>query len=195
MKGIGKQLEEIIAHYEKKEYAEAEQAADKLLAAYPDFPRGQFMKAVILEETGRAADAEPHYLKAGNRFTLWSRLAMQLHDIDPKRALTYYERVIKMDPNNNVLLLGLGDIYEKMGRREDARACYRKLSLIREVVVRIVTPIGFIVFLIIGAFMMVKREQPGLAALVIGSAVFCLFWLKRDAGKAIQMIRKKTMSA
>ena len=195
MEGIGKQLEKIIAHYEKKEYAEAEQAADKLLAAYPDFPRGQFMKAVILEETGRAADAEPHYLKAGNRFTLWSRLAMQLHDIDPKRALTYYERVIKMDPNNNVLLLGLGDIYEKMGRREDARASYRKLSLIREVVVRIVTPIGFIVFLIIGAFMMVKREQPGLAALVIGSAVFCLFWLKRDAGKAIQMIRKKTMSA
>ncbi len=152
MEGIGKQLEKIIAHYEKKEYAEAEQAADKLLAAYPDFPRGQFMKAVILEETGRAADAEPHYLKAGNRFTLWSRLAMQLHDIDPKRALTYYERVIKMDPNNNVLLLGLGDIYEKMGRREDARASYRKLSLIREVVVRIVTPIGFIVFLIIGEF-------------------------------------------
>ncbi len=195
MEGIGKQLEKIIAHYEKKEYAEAEQAADKLLAAYPDFPRGQFMKAVILEETGRAADAEPHYLKAGNRFTLWSRLAMQLHDIDPKRALTYYERVIKMDPNNNVLLLGLGDIYEKMGRREDARASYRKLSLIREVVVRIITPIGFIVFLIIGAFMMVKREQPGLAALVIGSAAFCLFWLKRDAGKAIQMIRKKRMSA
>lgn len=195
MEGIGKQLEKIIAHYEKKEYAEAERAADKLLAAYPDFPRGQFMKAVILEETGRAADAEPHYVKAGNRFTLWSRLAMQLHDIDPKRALTYYERVIKMDPRNNVLLLALGDLYEKLGRREDARSCYRNLSLTREVVVRIITPIGFIVFLIIGASMMVRRGQPGLAALVVGSAVFCLFWLKRDAGKAIQMIKKKTMSA
>jgi hypothetical protein len=195
MKGIGKQLEEIIAHYEKKEYAEAEQATDKLLAVYPDFPRGQFMKAVILEETGRAADAEPHYVKAGNRFTLWSRLAMQLHDIDPKRALAYYEKAIKMDPRNNVLLLALGDLYEKTGRREDARSCYRNLSLVREVVTRIVTPIGFVVFLIIGANMMFQRNQMGLAALVIASAVFCLFWLKRDAGKAIQMIRKKTMSA
>ncbi len=195
MQSIAKQLAKIIAHYEKKEYAEAEQTVDELLAAYPDFPRGQFMKAVILEETGRAADAERHYAKAGSRFTLWSRLAMQLHDVDPQRALVYYERVIKLDPNNNVLLLGLGNIYDKMGRREDARACYRKLSLIREVVVRIITPIGFIVFLIIGAKMMIERSQPGLAALVIGSAVFCLFWLKRDAGKAVQMIKKKHMSA
>jgi hypothetical protein len=43
--------------------------------------------------------------------------------------------------------------------------------------------------------MMVQRSQPGLAALVVGSAVFCLFWLKRDAGKAIQMIRKKVGSS
>lgn len=195
MKSIAKQLAKIIAHYEKKEYAAAENAADELLAAYPDFPRGQFMKAVILEETGRAVDAERHYAKAGSRFTLWSRLAMQLHDIDPQRALTYYERVIKMDPRNNVLLLALGDLYEKMGRREDARTCYRNLSLLREVVTRIITPVGFIVFLIIGANMMFQRKQMGLAALVIGSAIFCLFWLKRDAGKAIQMIKKKHMSA
>lgn len=195
MENIGKQLEAIIAHYEKKEYAEAESAADKLIAAYPDFPRGQFLKAVILEETGRATDAEPHYVKAGNRFTLWSRLAMQLHDVDPQRALTYYERAIKIAPQNNVLLLGLGDLYEKMGRHEDARTAYRKLSPLREIVTRIITPIGFVVFLVIGGKMMVERNQPGLAALVVGSAVFCLFWLKRDAGKAIQMIRKKNMSA
>jgi hypothetical protein len=49
--------------------------------------------------------------------------------------------------------------------------------------------------LVIGATMMIRRAEMGLAALVIGSAVFCLFWLKRDAGKAIQMIKKKTMSA
>ena len=195
MEGIGKQLEKIINHYEKKEYAEAESAADKLIAAYPDFPRGQFLKAVILEETGRAADAEPHYVKAGNRFTLWSRLAMQLHDVDPQRALIYYERALKIAPQNNVLLLGTGELYEKLGRQEDARTAYRKLSLLREIVTRIVTPIGFVVFLVIGAKMMVERNQPGLAALVIGSAVFCLFWLKRDAGKAIEMIKKKSGSA
>jgi hypothetical protein len=40
--------------------------------------------------------------------------------------------------------------------------------------------------------MMIKRGEQGLAAVVIASAVFCAFWLKRDAGKAIQMIVKKS---
>jgi predicted Zn-dependent protease len=78
MESISKVLGEILSHYEKKEYASAEKAADELIAAHPDFNHGQFLKAVILEETGRAPEAEKFYEKAGNRFTLWYRLAMQL---------------------------------------------------------------------------------------------------------------------
>jgi tetratricopeptide (TPR) repeat protein len=191
MQSISKQLEKIIAHYEKKDYDAAEKSVDELLASHPDFHRGQFLKAVVLEETGRASEAEKHYEKAGNRFTLWSRLAMQLHDIDPQRALTYYERVTKMDPQNNLLWFNLGNLYEKMGRTEDARSCFRNLSPLREVLSRIFIPLGFMIFLISGATMMIQRDEKGLAAVVIASAVFCIFWLKRDAGKAVQMIVKK----
>jgi tetratricopeptide (TPR) repeat protein len=192
MESISKLLNKIIEHYEKKEYDAAENAVDMLLVSHPDFHRGQFMKAVILEETGRAADAERHYEKAGNRYTLWSRLAMQLQDIDPDRAIMYYERVTKMDPQNSLLWFNLGELYEKKGRPDDARECYRNLSPVKEVLSKIFIPLGFMIFLISGGAMMIQRGERGLAAVVIASAVFCAFWLRRDAGKAIQMIVKKS---
>ena len=191
MESISKLLNQILGHYEKKEYDAAERGVDLLLASHPDFHRGQFMKAVILEETGRAVDAERHYEKAGNRYTLWSRLAMQLQDIDADRAIMYYERTTRMDPQNNLLWFNLGALYEKKGRADDARECYRNLSPLKEVLSKIFIPLGFMIFLISGGAMMIQRGERGLAAVVIASAVFCVFWLKRDAGKAIQMIVKK----
>ena len=191
MESISKLLNQILEHYNNKEYDAAERAADTLLASHPDFQRGQFMKAVILEETGRAVDAERHYEKAGNRYTLWSRLAMQLQDIDPDRAIVYYERVTKADPQNNVLWFGLGDLYEKMGRPADARSCYRNLSPVKEILSRIFIPLGFMIFLLSGAIAMIQRGEKGLAVVVVAASVFCVFWLKRDAGKAVQMAVKK----
>ena len=194
MESIGNLLNQILGHYEKKEYEAAEKAVDALLASHPDFHRGQFMKAVILEETGRAADAEEHYVKAGNRYTLWSRLAMQLQDIDPDRAITYYERTAKADPQNSVLWFNLGELYERKGRPGDARECYRNLSPVKEVLSKIFIPLGFMIFLLSGGAMMFQRGERGLAAVVIAAAVFCAFWLKRDAGTAVRMIVKKSRS-
>jgi tetratricopeptide (TPR) repeat protein len=191
MESIGKKLETILTQYEKKEYVAAEKATDELLASHPDFPRAQFLKAVILEETGRASDAEKYYEKSGNRYTLWLRLAAQLQEIDPERALMYYERVSKMDPENNLIWFNLGNLHEKAGRLEDARVCFRNLSPGREVLSRIFIPLGFMIFLVSGAVMMVRRGEKGLTAVVIASAIFCLFWLKRDGGKAVQMLMKK----
>lgn len=192
MESIGKLLDTILGHYEKKQYDEAEKAADLLLASHPDFHRGQFMKAVILEETGRAADAEQHYVKSGNRYTFWSRLAMQLQDIDPDRAIIYYERTAKADPQNSVLWFKLGELYEKKGRSNDARECYRNLSPVKEVLSKIFIPLGFMIFLLSGGIMMIQRGEQGLAAVVVAAAVFCVFWLKRDAGTAVRMIVKKS---
>jgi len=191
MESISKLLNQIIAHYEKKEYKTAEKLVDGLIVSHPEFHRGQFMKAVILEETGRAEEAENHYAQSGNRYTLWSRLALQLHDIDPARALIYYERVTKADPQNNVLWFGLGDLYEKMGRPNDARACYRNLSPVKEILSRIFIPLGFMIFLLSGAIAMIQRGEKGLAVVVVAASVFCVFWLKRDAGKAVHMAIKK----
>jgi tetratricopeptide (TPR) repeat protein len=192
MESITKLLNQILAHYEKKEYEMAEKLVDGLLLSHPDFHRGQFMKAVILEETGRADAAEQHYAQSGNRYTLWSRLAVQLHEIDPGRALTYYERVIKADPQNNQLLFNLGTLYEKMGKPDDARKCYRNLSPVKEVLSKILIPLGFMIFLLSGAIAMIQRGERGLAVVVVAASVFCVFWLKRDAGKTMQMIIKKS---
>jgi DNA-binding SARP family transcriptional activator len=194
MVSIGKALEETLSHYEKKEYDAAEKAVDELVASHPDFERGQFLKAVILEETGRAQEAEKHYAKAGSRFTLWYRLAMQLQNIDPQRALQYYERVSAMDPQNNMIWFNLGNLYEQMGRPDEARRCYRNLSPAKEVVSRILIPLGFMIFLISGAIMMIQHGDTGLPIVVIASAIFCLFWLKRDGGRALQMMMKKKKS-
>jgi len=38
---------------------------------------------------------------------------------------------------------------------------------------------------------MIKRGETALSVVVIASAVFCMFWLKRDAGHAVQMLLKK----
>ncbi len=191
MESIGKLLEKVIMLYEKKEYDGAEKAVDELLASHPDFHRAQFLKAVILEETGRSDEAEKHYAKAGNKFTLWIRLALTLHDVDPERAITYYERVSKMDPQNNLVWFNLGNLYEKMHRFDEARLCFRNLSPVKEMASRIFIPLGFMIFLVGGAILMIQRGEKVLASLVIASAVFCLVWLKRDGGKALQMLGKK----
>lgn len=191
MQSIGKLFDAAIAHYERKEYRAAEKSIDELLSVNPDFQRGQFLKAVILEETGKTGKAEEHYARCGNRYTLWFRLASQLESVDPQRALRYYDRVSKHDTQNNMLWFNLGSLYETMGRPEDAGKCFRKMQMLREVLSRIVIPLGFLIIMATGGRLMFLKGDMGLFAVVAASGLFCLFWLKRDGGKALQMIRKK----
>ena len=191
MESIGKLFEKILQHYERKEYDAAEELLDGLLASHPNFHRAWFMKAVVLEETGREADAERYYEKSGNRFTLWFRLALQLRETDPERALRYLDKVVQYDPKSNLAWFSKGMLSEKLGRLDEARACFGRLSPGRDIFSRIVIPAGFMAFLIFGAIMMIQRGEKTLVWFVIASAIFCLFWLKRDAGTALQMLRKK----
>lgn len=191
MQSIGKLFDRSILHYEKKEYDAAEKAVDELLEQHSEFQRGRFLKAVILEETGREGEAEQHYAKSGNRVTLWFRLASQLEAIDPDRARVYYLRAAEQDPHNNMLWFRLGTLYEKMGRVVDAAACYGKMQVFREILSRVLIPLGFLIIMVSGARMMMQRGDTALAAVVSASALFCLFWLKRDGGTAVQMVMKK----
>ena len=191
MESAGKLLETLLTHYEQKDYVSAEKLVDDLLVSQPNFHRAWFLKAVILEETGRKDEAGKFYDKSGNCFTLWFRLAMQLQEVDPQRAMMYFDRVSEMDKNNNMIWFYKGMLSEKLGNIEEARRCFRNLSPLREFFSRIVIPSGFMVFLIVGAVMMIKRGETALSVIVIASAVFCMFWLKRDAGQAVQMLVKK----
>lgn len=177
--------------YEKKDYGNAEQGVDAMLATHPDFNRALFLKAVILEETGRAGEAEQYYRKAGPVSLLWLRLALQLQDSDPERALRYFEKVNNTDQQNNFVWLTMGNIHEKFGRLDEARKCYANISLMREVVTKLLSPVGFLIIMIAGSLAMLHRGNTALASLVIASGIVCLFWLKRDGGMALEMMRKK----
>ncbi|MBS1113046.1 MAG: Tetratricopeptide 1 repeat-containing protein [Nitrospirae bacterium] len=191
MEAVGKQLETILMHYEQKDYVSAEKLLDNLLLSHPNFHRAWFLKGVVLEETGKKDQAAKYYDKAGNCFTLWFRLAMQLQEVDPQRAMVYFDRVSEMDKKNNMIWFYKGMVSEKLGNIEEARRCFRNLSPLREFFSRIVIPSGFMIFLIIGTVMMIKSGETALSLIVLASAVFCMFWLKRDAGQAVQMLIKK----
>jgi hypothetical protein len=61
----------------------------------------------------------------------------------------------------------------------------------KEVVSKLLSPIGFLIIMVAGSIAMFKRDNTGLAWLVVASGVVCLFWLKRDGGRALQMMQKK----
>ncbi len=191
MESIRKMLEDTLTHYEKKEYSQAEKLIDELLARNPNFHRGWFLKGIILEETGRAEEAPKYMQKAGNVFTLMFRLALQLQDVDPQRALMYYDKLVPMDPQNNMLLFNRGLLCEKLGNRPEAGKSFRSLTPLKEIISRILVPLLFMLFLLGGGIAMIIKGDRALASLVLASAVFCLFWLKRDMGKALQMFSKK----
>jgi len=191
LESVGKLLEDSLLSYEKKEYDRAEKLVDTLLAGNPQFHRGWFLKGVILEETGRNDDARRCYAKAGSLFNMWFRLALQIQETDPKRALIYYGRVLEMDRTFSMALLNKGVLHEKLGDYEAAKACFRALSPKREIASRIVIPSGFLLFLLIGGILMLSRGEKMLSLFAFASAVICLFWLKRDAGTAVTMLRKK----
>jgi tetratricopeptide (TPR) repeat protein len=191
MESIRQLLDQALHSYERKDYGKAEKAVDALLAADQNFHRGWFLKAVILEETGRTAEAQGCFSKAGSVYTLTARLALQLQESDPQRAKIYFDRALSMDPHSNFLWFHRGLLCEKAGDREEARASYRKLSLGKEVFSKIFIPVGFMVILLVSAIVMMRMGERVFLWFVITSALFCLFWIKRDTVMALQMIRKK----
>ncbi|HYA86271.1 MAG TPA: tetratricopeptide repeat protein [Nitrospirota bacterium] len=191
MESLRTKLEKTLQYYEKKDYVNAEKGVDEMLAGNPDFPRALFLKAVILDETGRTDEAEDYYRKSGSTSLLWLRLALQLQETDPERALRYFNKVKEVDPENNLIWFNMGKIYEKAGRSDEARKCYSNISMMKEVVSKLVSPLGFLIIMIAGSIAMFNRGDLGLGSLVVVSGIICLAWLKRDGGRVIQMLQKK----
>jgi len=191
METVGNLLEKALFHYERKEYADAEKAVDALLAAAPDFHRGWFLKGVILEETGRADQAEECYIKSSNAHTLMIRLALQLQEKDPERSRIYFDRVLEIDPGNNFMLYQRGLLCESRGEHQEAAKSFRRISAMREIMSKIFIPGGFLIFLLSGSVAMFQRGERALSWIVLASALFCLIWMRRDSGLAIKMWLKK----
>ena len=191
METVGNLLEKALFHYERKEYADAEKAVAALLAGAPDFHRGWFLKGVILEETGRADQAEECYIKSSNAHTLMIRLALQLQEKDPERSRIYFDRVLEIDPGNNFMLYQRGLLCESRGEHQEAAKSFRRISAMREIMSKIFIPGGFLIFLLSGSVAMFQRGERALSWIVLASALFCLIWMRRDSGLAIKMWLKK----
>jgi len=191
MENIGRLLEDALEHYANKKYDNALKLLNELLSAQPKFDRGWFLKGVILEEIGKPEEAGECFEKARNLSAMWFRLGLHMEDSDPQRAIACYDRAVENDQRFNMAWLNKGMLHEKLGMSAEAEGCYRKISPWRELFSRVIVPTGFFIFLSGGSFMMFDRGEMTLAILVMAMAFFCLFWLKRDAGTAILMLRKK----
>lgn len=194
MNEMGRAFEKALHSYEEKDYEGAEKGVDIMLSLNPAFARALFLKAVILEDTGRADEAEEHFRKAGPISFFLLRLAMQLQERDPERALRHFKRVSELDAGNNIVWLNMGKIHERAGRHKEANACYRHISLPGEIMNKLIAPVGFFVVMLVSAITLLSHGDYPLASLVIGSGVICLFWLKRDGGRAIEMIKKRGLA-
>lgn len=191
MKALGELLEKSLDFYQQKKYRKAEECVDSMLARNPNFHRALFLKGVILEETGRVAAAQEYLGKAGSLYTLYFRLAMQLDEGDPERALGYYDRVLGLNPWDNNILFHKGLLCERLGKRDEAKECFLRINAVKELFSRVAVPTGFMLFLLVGGIMMILKGEKVLGMLTVGMSVFCVFWLKRDAGTALQMFAKK----
>ncbi len=191
MESIRKTLEKTLQLYEKKDYENAEKGADEMLAGYPEFSRALFLKGVILDETGKTAKAEEYYRKVAGVSVMWFRLALQLQNSDPERALRYFKKVTDVDVENNQVWLSMGEIYEKQGRTDEAQKCFKNIALMKEIVTKLLSPLGFLIIMIAGSIAMFRRGNYALASLVVLSGIVCLVWLKRDGGRVLEMMQKK----
>jgi tetratricopeptide (TPR) repeat protein len=191
MESLRKTLEKTLQFYENKDFDNAEKGTDLMLEANPEFTRALFLKAVILEETGRTDKAEEYYRKAGSTSLLWLRLALQLQESDPERALRYFIKVKEIDSENNLIWFSMGKLYEKLKRPDQARKCFNNISLMKEIVSKLLSPLGFLIIMVAVSIAMFKRGNLGLGSLVALSGIVCLVWLKRDGGRVIQMMLRK----
>ncbi len=191
MESLRKTLEKTLLFYENKDFDNAEKGADLMLEANPEFTRALFLKAVILDETGRTDKAEEYYRKAGSTSLLWLRLALQLRESDPERALRYFNKVKEIDSENNLIWFSMGELYEKLKRPDQARKCFNNISLMKEIASKLLSPLGFLIIMVAVSIAMFKRGYLGLGSLMVLSGIVCLVWLKRDGGRVIQMMLRK----
>ncbi len=55
---------------------------------------------------------------------LWQRAGLKLVESDPRRAMSYMEKAVRLNPRNANALLGIGFLNEKSGKSNDAEQYY-----------------------------------------------------------------------
>lgn len=114
--------------YQQKNYADALQLYDRVLALDPDQSGARIHRAVALLGLGRPAEALDELnlvLTKYHRDEYWPhRFAGDaLRDLDrPAEALAHYQRALELSPDANDLRYQIGLLMERLGRIGEARA-------------------------------------------------------------------------
>ncbi len=117
-------------HYEQAKYDQAIREFDKALSIRFDASRPHFYKAAALLELQKEPERAYYHLSHAQRLghdaarttTKMARALVQLRRYDQARRR--YLEALKLQPNLGEAILGLGDLYARMGRADEARRIF-----------------------------------------------------------------------
>jgi tetratricopeptide (TPR) repeat protein len=116
---------------------QAEAAYRAVLARWPDLPDSWFNLALMQRRNGRFSEALDSYQQAltrrisGPEEVHLNRAVILVEDLQqPEAAEQALVAALKLNPRYGPALLNLGNLYEDMGRRDDALSAYRRLLAI-----------------------------------------------------------------
>lgn len=117
------------AHYRAGRHDEAVAAYERVVELQPDSALGFHMLGSVHQSAGRLQEALVNYVKANGirpRAGTYSNIGtIHFWSGEYAPAVDAYERAINLAPNTPELLANLGDTWQKLGRRERARASYQ----------------------------------------------------------------------
>lgn len=149
-------LEAFIEKLKAKQYPEASEILDELIAENPTSSSLHFYQALIHYETGQPEEGGKMLENVKDPTAQWFRmgvLAVQ-RKFQSDRCIFYFDEVLKRNGKIAAAWFNKGLVLEKIGRLEEARSCYQNISLPREILIRGLLPLGVLglsVYAIIGA--------------------------------------------
>jgi len=125
-------LQEQISHdVELDDFHLVEHKARRMMAADPDRPEGHFALGVACVEQGRYQEAldafqAAHACAPKHALTLYNIGHTYLQLNEPERAMPWLERALRQEPQDLAALHQIGLACERLGRRDEAVACWRR---------------------------------------------------------------------
>jgi tetratricopeptide (TPR) repeat protein len=177
-------------YFEAKQYAKAEEFVDKAIQKKSDYREALFLNGVILDEIDKRVEAQEYYkkLRTTEMASLWRNLAGKLFNSDSERSILYYDRATNIDPSDSTTWHNMGNLYSKLGRRQEAKRCYQKILLWKEFKNRVLGALiltlafGLIIMLLGSGVYLIKSFVPSSVVNTIRFIVrliwfACIFYL------------------